>query len=71
MADPGTAGDGPTEEGTAAAESPVGPDLEEPVFMRKNVRLGLFQTEILECRVKPLIIKSAHVMVMPLRAGET
>ena len=37
-ADPGMAGDGPTEEGAAAAEPPVGQDLDEPVFVRENVR---------------------------------
>ena len=46
-------------------------DLDGPVFMKENVRLGPFQTQILECRVKPLIRESAHVMVTPLRAGET
>ena len=39
--------------------------------MKENVRLGPFQTQILECRVKPLIGESTHVMVTPLRAGET
>ena len=37
--------------------------------MKENVKLGPFKTQILECRVKPLIGESAHVMVMPLRAG--
>ena len=69
--DPGTAFDGPMEEGTTAPETPMGRDLDEPVFVKENVRLGLFQTQILECRVKPFIRESAHVMVMPLRAGET
>ena len=39
--------------------------------MKENVRLELFQTQILECRIKPLIGESAHIMVTPLRAGET
>ena len=38
--------------------------------MKENVRLGLFQTQIREYRVKPLIGESTHVMVTPLRAGE-
>ena len=33
--------------------------------------LGWFQTQILECKVKPLTGESAHVMVAPLRAGES
>ena len=44
MTDLGAAGDGPTEEGATAAKPPMGQDLDEPVFMRENVRLGLFQT---------------------------
>ena len=69
--DPGMAGDGPAEEATTSPESPVGQEVDEPVFMKENVRLGLFQTQILVCKVKPLIGESAHVMVMPLRAGES
>ena len=30
---------------------------------------GLFQTQILDCKVKPLIGQSAQVVVTPLRAG--
>ena len=67
----GMAGEGPIEEGAAAAEPLMGQNLDDPVFMRENVRLGSFQTQILECRVKPLIGESAHVMVMPLRASKT
>ena len=69
--DPGAAQDGPTEEGATTLESPIGQDLDKPVFMKENVRLGLFQTQILECKVKPLIGESAQVMVMPLKMGES
>ena len=65
------AGDGPMELGIMALKPLVSQDLDEPVFMKENVRLGTFQTQILECRVKPLIGESAHVMVTPSRAGET
>ena len=44
--DPGTTGDGPAEEGATAPEPPTGQDLDEPVFVKENVRLGLFQTQI-------------------------
>ena len=47
VADPCTAGDGPMEEGTTAVKPPIGPDLDKPVFVRENVRLGPFQTQIL------------------------
>ena len=67
--DLGVARDGPMEEGPITPESPMGQDLDEPVFM--NVRLGLFQTQILECKVKPLIGESTQVMVMPLKVRES
>ena len=38
--------------------------------MKDNVRLGPFQTQILECRTRPLLGESTHVMVIPLKAGE-
>ena len=69
--DPGMAWDGPAEEGAASPESPAGWEVDEPVFIKENVRLGPFQTQILECKVKPLIGESTHVMVMPLRAGKS
>ena len=69
--DLGMAGDGPAEEEATAPESPVGWKMDEPVFMKENVRLRPFQTQILECKFKSLIGESAHVMVMPLRAWES
>ena len=69
--DPGTAGNSPAEEGATAPEPPMSQDLDKPVFMKENVRLGQFQTQILECRVKPFIGESTHIMVTPLRVGET
>ena len=67
--DLGVAGDGPTEQGAMASELPVSQDLDKPIYMKENVRLGLFQIQTLECRVKPLIGESAQVMVTLLRAG--
>ena len=52
------AGDGPTEQGAVAVESPMSGHLDKPVFMK-------------ECRVKPLTGKSTHIMVTPLRTEET
>ena len=37
--DLGVAGDGPMEQGAMALEPPVSWDLDEPVFMKENVRL--------------------------------
>ena len=65
------AGDGPTEKGATTLEYPMDWDLDEPVFMKENVRLGSFQTQILECRVKLLIGESAQVMVTPVKVGES
>ena len=69
--DQGAAGDGPVEHWAMASQLPVGQDIDEPVYIKENVRLGPFQTRIVECRVKPLIEESTQVMVMPMRAGST
>ena len=45
-------------------------DVDELVTVRGSVCLGLFQTEIIEGRVKPLLGNMAHVMITPLKAGE-
>ena len=45
-------------------------DVDELVTARESIRLGPFQTEIIEGRVKPLLGDTAHVMIMPLKAGE-
>ena len=57
--------------GEGASESSLALDADEPIFMKENVRLGPFQTQILECRVKQPIGESAQVMVMPLRGRES
>ena len=67
--DQGAAGDGPVEHGAMASQLPAGQDVDEPVYIKENVKLGPFQTQIVECRVKPLIGESTQVMLMPLRAG--
>ena len=71
MEDQGTDGDGSADKGAVVPELSLGLDMDEPVLMKENARLGPFQTQILECRIKPLIGESTHVMVMPLRAGES
>ena len=70
MVDSGAAGDGPTE-GATTSESASFAEIDESVFMKENARLGPFQTQILECRIKPLLGERAHVMVMPLKAGKS
>ena len=67
--DLGVAGDGPIEQGAMVPQLQESQDLDKPVYVKESVRLGPFQTLILECKVKPLIGESAHVMVTPLRIG--
>ena len=69
MEDLGIAVDGPTEQGAVALVLSMSRNLDEPVYMKENARLGPFQAQILECMVKPLIGECSQVMVMPLRAG--
>ena len=45
-------------------------DVDELVTVRESVCLGLFQIEIIEGWVKPLLGDMAHVMITPLKAGE-
>ena len=62
----GMAGDSPMGEG--ASELSLALDMDQPIFMKEDVRLGPFQMQILEYRVKLLIGESVQVMVTPLRA---
>ena len=55
MKDWGIAGDTPVVEGAITPESSLGLDVDKPVLMKDNIRLGPFQTQILECRSKLLI----------------
>ena len=69
MLDSGAAGDCPMEEGATIPESSQSSKTDEPIFMKENMRLGPFQTQILECKTKPLLVESAHVMVTSLKVG--
>ena len=63
----------PGNEGKAQSEGASGRpqevDVDELVTVRESIRLGLFQTEIIEVWIKPLLGDTAHVMIMPLKAG--
>ena len=65
--DPGVVGDGLAEQEAMVTPSSESLDVDESVYINESVRLGPFQTQILEYRVKPLIGESAHIMVTPLR----
>ena len=53
-----------------ASGGPQEVDMDELVTVRESICLGLFQTEIIEGWVKSLLGDTAHVMIMPLKAGE-
>ena len=71
VVDLGAAGECPTKKGAATHKSSQSSEIDELIFMKENVRLGAFKTQILECRTKPLLGESVHVMVMPLKASES
>ena len=71
MVDSAAAGDGPVEEEATTPECSQSSEIDKLVFMKENLRLGPFQTQILKCKTKPLLGESAQVMVMPLKAGES
>ena len=60
----------PAEEGTTVSGASQDQEIDEPIFMKKSMKLGPFQTQIIECKTKPLLGESAHVMVTPLKAAE-
>ena len=45
--------------------------IDKPTMVREHVNVGPFQTQILECKVKPLLRETALTMVCPIRVGET
>ena len=54
-----------------ASEGPQEVDVDELVTVRESIHLGPFQMEIIEGWDKPLLGDMAHVMIMPLKAGES
>ena len=53
VVDLGAAGDGLMEEGATTPESSQSSEIDKLVFMKENMRLGLFQTQILKCKTSP------------------
>ena len=51
-----------------ASGGPPEGNVNELVMVWESVCLGLFQTEIIEGQVKPLLRDTSHVMITPLRA---
>ena len=40
--------------------------IDEPILPKEHMRLGPFKMQIFECKTKPLLGETAHVMVFPL-----
>ena len=68
VVDLGGAGAGPTVGGATTPESSQSSEIDELIFMKQNGRLGPFQTQILQCKTKPLLGESAHVKVDALES---
>ena len=64
------AGGGVEEAQSPSAES-TDKGIDEPILVKEHVKLGPFQMQILECKVKPLLGETMLVMVCPIRVGET
>ena len=64
---PESAGEAQSEGGSGG---PQEVDVDELVTVRESICLGLFQAKIIEGQAKPLLGDMAHVMIMPLKAGE-
>ena len=58
------------EGGVTVPEDSADQKIDEPVLMRESMKLGPFQTKILEGKTKTFLGESAHIMVVPLKAGE-
>ena len=63
---PGPEGAGTLEEGACGGSPEV--NVNELVTVRESIRLGPFQTEIIEGWVKPLLESTSYVMITPLKA---
>ena len=45
--------------------------IDEPILVKEHVKLGPFQTQNFDCKLKPLLRETMLVMVCPIRVGET
>ena len=70
-ADLGKGAVGGTEEAQTLSIESTDKGIDEPILVKEHVKLGPFQTQILECKVKPLLGETALMMVCPIRVGET
>ena len=66
--DVGDAGSTPADKRATVSGASKDQEIDEPVFMKESLKLGPFQIQIIECKTKPLLGESAHMMITPLRA---
>ena len=62
--------DAPAKGAAMALEGSSDQEITEPILMWESMKLGPFQTKIIEGKIKPLLGESVHMMVAPLKAGE-
>ena len=65
--------EGSTHADERATTSVASPDqeIDEPVFRKESLKLCPFQTQIIECKTKPILGESTHMMIISLRAYDT
>ena len=68
---PDEGGDAPTREEVGACAALVEAVVDKPIIMRENVHLGPFQAKIIKGKIKPLLGETTHVVIMPLKSGDT
>ena len=66
----GDADSAPADEGATMSVASQDQEIDKPVFMKESLKLGPFQTKIIECKTKTLLGESTNMMIMPLRAYE-
>ena len=65
-----TLGDVGEAQSESTSRGPQEVDVDELVTVRESIRLGPFQTKIIEGQVRPLFGDMVHVMITPLKVGE-
>ena len=64
------AGSACVEEKAMASEDSVSQEINESVLMGESIKLGPFQMETLEGKMKLMLGESAHMTVAPLKVGK-
>ena len=51
----GDAGSAPADERATVSVASQDQEIDEPIFMKESLKLDPFQTQIIECKTKPLL----------------